>query len=305
MAKDLFSALNKLNPSVEKIQRKLEEAMQRSTRSNRVWKPNGEHEVRIIPYKHADGLDPFVQVFFHWELGDNVNYVVCPKNSGLREECPICDMVTNLYASKDSKQIALAKKIRARSRWYVPVVVRGEEDHGVRFWGFGADVRREFYKYVKKKGYEEPFSPTNGFDFSVEYIKPSGKEGDYGTRTIVPLITERGSIFPMPDDEDEKKEVINSIIELIDGVPNLFDDIFSPKSDDELIKIIEPIIYGTHSDDDEEDGDVISDDDSISSIDEEDDVEEDDTSNDEEDIDEDIINNILKKVDEAKSKTKK
>ena len=53
-------------------------------------------------------------------------------------------------------------------RTFVPVVVRGEEGEGVRFWGFGKTVYQEILGYIDPD-YGDITDPTSGRDLTIEY----------------------------------------------------------------------------------------------------------------------------------------
>lgn len=242
LSSDLFAQFDKLNPSTQKIHERLKESMLRDGRSKLIWKPaEGEHIVRVLPYKHNKDMDPFIDIAFHWNLGEGKSYVVCPKKSGLGHDCPICDFVDQIYKTNTE----LANSIKSKVRYYVPVLVRGQEEEGVKFWGFGADVKKDFYKFIGRKGYENLFHPIHGSDFAVEYIKPSGKAGDYGTRTIMP-IPEKTPILNIPEglNEEQTEMIVRAIVSLIDNMPNITSDdsLFKPKSPEALLEIVSDVI---------------------------------------------------------------
>ena len=61
-----------------------------------------------------------------------------------------------------------AKAWRTKLRTFVPVVVRGEEGEGVRFWGFGKTVYQEILGYIGPD-YGDITDPTSGRDLTIEY----------------------------------------------------------------------------------------------------------------------------------------
>jgi len=64
----------------------------------------------------------------------------------------------------------LAKKLEAKMRTFAPVVVRGEERQGVRFWGFGKTVYQELLSIIADPDYGDITDPVNGRDVVVEFI---------------------------------------------------------------------------------------------------------------------------------------
>ena len=248
MSQDLLSRLNALNPNADELNDRINELMKKGARSKLIWKPTGKHTIRILPYPHQKNYDPIIQIFFHWELDNITNNIVCPDRTfGHRGECPICQLVDGLYKknSEESKQIA--GKIRAKARYYVPIIVRGEEEEGVKFWAFGKDVRDDIGSYVQDTSeYPDIFHPIKGFDWTLDYVAPKkddkGNLMDFGQRAIKPRRKE-SPIFEFPDKDDPKfekksKEVAEKIIELVDSIPNIFEAEFKPKTTEELTEIL-------------------------------------------------------------------
>ena len=58
-------------------------------------------------------------------------------------------------------------------RTYVPVLVRGEESEGIKFWGFGKTVYQELL-LSSDPDYGDLTDPTSGRDVTVEF--KTGKE---------------------------------------------------------------------------------------------------------------------------------
>ena len=55
-------------------------------------------------------------------------------------------------------------------RTFAPVIVRGEERQGVRFWGFGKTVYQELLSIIADPDYGDITDPVNGRDVVVEFI---------------------------------------------------------------------------------------------------------------------------------------
>ena len=47
---------------LDKVRKTLKGLQDSSQRTSGMWKPTGEHTVRIVPYKHAEY--PFIELFF-------------------------------------------------------------------------------------------------------------------------------------------------------------------------------------------------------------------------------------------------
>ena len=53
---------------------------------------------------------------------------------------PVVEFAEKLKATGSSDDWKMAQKLMPKMRTYVPVVVRGKESEGVKFWGFGKQV---------------------------------------------------------------------------------------------------------------------------------------------------------------------
>lgn len=109
-------------------------ALENKGGKNIFWRPeDGETTIRLVPT--ADG-DPFKEFWFHYNVGNNAGFLSPKKNFG--EEDPLDDFIRQLYREGGEDNTRLAKKLGARQRFFTPVIVRGQEDQGVRF---GATAR--------------------------------------------------------------------------------------------------------------------------------------------------------------------
>lgn len=97
--------------------------------------PEGETTIRLVPYKH-DLEMPFREFHFHYGVAGKT--FLCPQRMK-QEPCEICEIATKMWrtyeSSNDETFKDAFKKLVATLRVFVPIVVRGEEDKGVRWWG--------------------------------------------------------------------------------------------------------------------------------------------------------------------------
>lgn len=178
-----------------------------------IWKPKDEHDVRLIQYKH--GADSFVPVYFHNEVGD-VRQVVCPfKNFG--KDCVICEFATKIGAWKDESgkdkpemerkaDFEIFKKIQAKARIYVPMVERGQESKGTKFWGLTENQASQILEICTEGdrlaavGLQPDDTVNalnvcfaeNAFDLHVSFKKPNEK-GNKKTFTVIEI---KGKLAP-------------------------------------------------------------------------------------------------------------
>lgn len=140
-----------------------------------VWRPTRgkEEQVRVVPYKH--GSDPFNELYFHYEIGA-VKTILCPKTAGIEEDCPICDYSKFLLSKERSdKNYALYKRLKSRLRVYVPVIVRGDEDAGIKFWGIGKNTYTAIGRLFIDPEYGDLSDPIKGRDVKVLATNPTAQ----------------------------------------------------------------------------------------------------------------------------------
>ena len=104
--------------------------------------------------------------------------------SNFSESDPIMEFATTLKKSGDKENAELAKKLWPKLRVFAPVVVRGEEDKGVRFYEFGKMVYQELLGVMADEDYGDITDIQKGRDVTVEVI-PAAETGKmFNTTTI-------------------------------------------------------------------------------------------------------------------------
>ena len=69
---------------------------------------------------------------------------------------------------KEDWKAQLNKWVKLRT--FVPIIVRGQEGDGVRFWGFGKTVYQEILGYIVDPDYGDITDPQSGRDLTIQYI---------------------------------------------------------------------------------------------------------------------------------------
>ena len=152
-----------------------------NTQTNAFWKPQpGNSQVRIVPYKH-DKSNPFSELFFHYSLVPNKT-VVSPLSFGRPD--PVQQFADKLKSTGNKDEWIQGKRIEPKMRTFVPVVVRGEENEGVKFWGFGKTVYQELLGIIADPDYGDISDATTGRDIVVERQTPAEAGNQYGKTTI-------------------------------------------------------------------------------------------------------------------------
>lgn len=224
-----------LQKLAEKL-RILDEGAKASEFSKLMWRPKeGKQIVRIVPYKFNPD-DQLIALQFYYKLGGN-NYLA-PCTFGKPD--PILETIEALRNSGSNEERAIADKLKPVTRTYTTIIVRGEEDLGVRFWGFGVQVYRQLLKLMTNENWGDITSITDGNDLEVEFHKESKKRNAKGQSFPETIIT------PIP----RKTTVVDPTRrDLMEKVKNQTDilTIFPLKSYDELKAAVEKWLDPTSS----------------------------------------------------------
>ena len=186
---------------LNKMKAKRDALENRDSNKSVFWRPNdGEQTIRILP--SPDG-DPFKEFWFHYNLGKNPGFLSPKKNFG--EDDPLNDFVRQLFKDGSDESVRMAKNLSARQRFFSPVVVRGEEDQGVRLWGFGKTAYKELLNLVLNPEYGDITDPTEGTDLVIHYGKPAGAQFPQTN------ITPRRRPSALADSEEEIGKLLDSV----------------------------------------------------------------------------------------------
>jgi hypothetical protein len=162
-----------------------------------LWRPAvGKHSVRIVP-STFNKSNPFKEVYMHY--GINNRTMVSPITFG--EKDPIVEFAQGLRKSSNKDDWQLAKKLEPKMRVLVPVLVRGEEDKGIRLWEFGKQVYMDLLKFAEDEDIGDFTDPITGRDITIE---TAGKETTglmYNTSTV----RVRTKSTPLSDDAAKVK----------------------------------------------------------------------------------------------------
>jgi hypothetical protein len=152
---------------------------QKKELSQDLWRPTvGKHTIRIVPSKFEKSITrPYTEMRIHY--GINGKMMSSPLNYG--EKDPIVEFATKLRSTNDWQS---AKKLEPKLRIFVPVIVRGEEDRGVRLWEFGKKTYEELLKYAEDEDIGNYTDVVEGRDFVVETQDKATTGLMYNTSTV-------------------------------------------------------------------------------------------------------------------------
>jgi hypothetical protein len=199
----------------------------RSKSDNVWWRPTeGDQEIRLVPTE--DG-DPFRVFHFHYNMGENARGgVLCPKRQ-FGENCPICDFASKLWQEGTDDSKKMAKSLFVRQRFFSPVVVRGDEEAGVRIWGYGKTIYEALLGYVLNPDYGDITDVDGGVDFTLKYELPKTK-GAFPQTSLVPK--RKSSALA---------KTKGAVKEILEGVPDI-DSLFQRKSPADVKAILESFL---------------------------------------------------------------
>ena len=165
---------------LSKVKARLEGLKSNSTKSTSLWKPKpGKNLVRIVPYSHSPE-NPFIELYFHY--GMNNKTYISPSSFGRPD--PIVEFATKLKKSGDKEQWKKGRTLEPKMRTYVPILVRGEESEGVKFWGMGKQVYQELLGIIADPDYGDITDLKNGRDITVEFKTAQECGKDFPETTV-------------------------------------------------------------------------------------------------------------------------
>ena len=186
---------------ISAIKSKLNQLQSTSNTKDNFWKPEpGKQVVRIVPYKHNKD-NPFIELFFHYSLGNNKTYM-SPSSFGRPD--PVAEFADKLKSTGNKDEWIQGKRLEPKMRTFAPVVVRGKESEGVKFWGFGKTVYQELLSVIADPDYGDITEAMAGRDIMIERQTPAEAGNQYGKTTV--------RVKPNQTPITEDKEVLTSVL---------------------------------------------------------------------------------------------
>ena len=155
---------------ISKLKSRLNSLSNTNQKSNLIWKPKpGKQIVRIVPYKYEPD-NPFIELKFHYNI-NNKTYL-SPDSFGRPD--PIVEFSNRLKKTGSKEDWQMGRKMEPKMRTFAPVIVRGEEGEGVKFWGFGKQVYQELLSIISDPDFGDITDLTGGRDIVVEFKTAEG-----------------------------------------------------------------------------------------------------------------------------------
>lgn len=206
---------------ISKVKARLASLNTTNTKTQCLWKPTaGKPQViRIIPYRYQEN-NSFIELLFHF--GINNKTYLSPSTFGRPD--PFVEFSEKLKKMGTKEDWKTGKKFEPKLRTYAPILVRGEENEGVKFWGFGKQVYQSILGVMADEDYGDITDPVTGHDITVSYIEASSA-AEFAKTDI--------RVKPQQTAMTTDK----SVIEKIKNTKNIL-DLFPELSYDELAEIL-------------------------------------------------------------------
>ena len=217
---------------INAIKKRLTQLTSQTNKTSNLWKPQpGKNQIRIVPYAHNKD-NPFIELFFHYEIGQR-SYL-SPMSFGRPD--PIEEFANKLKAGGNKDDWKLGKKLEAKMRTFVPVIVRGQEKEGVKFWGFGKTVYQELLTFIADPDYGDIADPMNGRDIVVTFktAEETGKAFPSTSIMVKPNqtpITEDKSIAGLVKDQKEITSIYKELS--YEDLTGILEDWLNPSEGDD------------------------------------------------------------------------
>jgi hypothetical protein len=148
------------------------------------WKPSvGKEVVRVVPNKYNKQF-PFTEMLFYYGIGQRV--MASPQN--WQEKDPIQEFTKQLRNSGDKENWRLAKKLDAKTRIFAPIIVRGQEDEGVKLWQFGKEVYQDFLNMAADEEIGDYTDIVGGRDIKLTTVGPEVTGTPYNKTSVGPSL---------------------------------------------------------------------------------------------------------------------
>jgi len=169
----------------------------------------GDTRVRIVPNKYGKSGWPFIGQYIYYFTKPSL---ISAKT--FQKEDIILKFVKELYSSKDSDDIELAKRLSPTKRILVPVIVRSEEVEGktpkVKYWNFSERILKEILVYASDPEYGDIADEKTGTDIIITKQTPKEAGNQYGNTKI--RFARKPSM--LADSDAECKAIVDSVVDI-------------------------------------------------------------------------------------------
>jgi hypothetical protein len=188
----------------------LELSGQSKNSSVQLWKPTvGEYRVRPLPWKDTTPEQPIKELRFYY-LGEQ-RRILAPIQ--FNKPDPIAELTRKLYSSGSAEDRELAKKLRAKTTAYIPIIVRGQEDKGVLVWSLNPFLYQRMLSFFTDEDGGDYLDHETGNDLKVALV-PSKKV--YNGKAQLDTNIDLKRSCKLSDDPAQAKKWLDAIPDLND-----------------------------------------------------------------------------------------
>lgn len=178
------------------IKNKLDVLQGKNKQSAKFWKPpEGESRVRILPYKH-NKENPFIELKFYYfrQPTGVMKTLLSPSVNGNPD--PILKFCEKLRSTGTKENWILSRTYEPKLRTFVPILVRGQEHEGVKFWGFGKQAYEAILEKMANPDIGDITDLQNGNDLIIKFTKTPSSGKKYPETKIDVRIKKTPAIDP-------------------------------------------------------------------------------------------------------------
>jgi len=136
----------------------------------------------------------------------------------------------------------IAKDLFAKKRFFVPIVVKGQESDGPKIWGFSeqlfTDTIYPMWNTILEM--EHTLNDPRKGGYVTIIATPKSKENRFGKISATIHIPSWTKPTPLAPTDEEMEEIINA-------VPNITEDLFSHATEEELIEAFKEFVDSKHT----------------------------------------------------------
>ncbi len=192
--------INAIKNKLASLQQKPKPKYEKVDYTKIFWKPEvGKQIIRIVPSKYND-LIPFREIHVHY--GINKFPMLALTNWG--EKDPIVEFANDLKKTSNKEDWKMGKKLDPKMRVFAPVIVRGQEDLGVRLWEFGKEIYQELLSIAEDEDIGDYTSISNGRDITVDTVGPEVT----GTKYNKSSVRVKPKTSPITEDKELLKKLL-------------------------------------------------------------------------------------------------
>lgn len=204
------------------------------------FKPSiGKDVIRVVPFKF-NKENPFIEMKMYYGIGSK-KVIASPLNWG--EKDPIAEFAKTLRGTNDRENWRLAKKLDPKVRIQCPVIIRGQEEEGVKMWEFGKEIYETFLQLAADEEVGDFTDIMEGRDIKLTTVGPEVTGTKYNKTTMQPAM----KTSPITEDETLLESILENQTNPLDTYkPLSFDEIkaalaewLNPEGEEEGGEVVE------------------------------------------------------------------